>query len=195
MIKDQCSRYPSRFSADGLTSELFRTYDIPWFNICNKVNFDNAKTQITNILSTSAPYKLPTDSLLVIKTLTEIASYARALENELKIQNHSGLYPLGSTPARLEQIYPDIELEVSDSIKRLELLGLKESFLGEESQLALLKEAMSVRNKYTSEQKGGAELKRSQFWDVEPVRITILHIFYTVHRSLSSVAEIARTNR
>lgn len=176
MTEDQCSRYPFGFSADGLASELFRTHDLPWFYIYNKVNFDNAKIQIADILSTSAPYQLPTDPVLVTRTLTEIASYARALENELKNQNHSGLYPLGSTSARLEQIYPDIELEVSDSIKRLELLGLKETFLGEESQLALLKEAMSVRNEYTSEQKAGAELKRSQFWDVYPVRMTIAYL-------------------
>ncbi|KAE9406990.1 hypothetical protein BT96DRAFT_986942 [Gymnopus androsaceus JB14] len=133
-------------------------------------NFDFAKTHIAAILSPSTTYKLSSDPSLILKTLTEISSYARALENELKNQNHSALYPLGSAPSsRPEQDYPNVNLEVSDTIKRLERLGVKDTFMGEESQLALLKEAMIVRNAYTThEQKGGAELKRLEFWDPCP---------------------------
>ncbi|KAE9403325.1 hypothetical protein BT96DRAFT_990365 [Gymnopus androsaceus JB14] len=132
-------------------------------------NFDFAKTHITAILSPSTPYKLPSDPLLVLKTLTEKASYAHALENELKNQNNSALYALGSAPSsRPEQDYPDVNLEVSDTMKRLELLGVKETFMGEESQLALLKEATIVRNAYTRERMGEAELKRPEFWDLCP---------------------------
>lgn len=161
---------------------------------CKNSDFDFAKTQITSILSTSVPYELPADPLLVIKTLTELASYARTLEIELKKQNqdHTGLYPLGSAPgSRLEQNYPNIDLEVSDSIKRLELLGIQETFMGEESQLALVKEAMSIRNQYTPGQKSGTELKRPEFWDLHPVRTTshTWPYFYQL-RSLA-VAEIA----
>lgn len=114
-----------------------------------------------------------------------MASYAHALEIELKKQNlnHTDLFPLvGSAPSsRTEQTQPNNDHEILDSIKRLELLGIHETFMGEESQLALLREALSIRNQFTPEQKVREESKRPEFWDFHPVRTTrhISAIFFT----------------
>lgn len=106
---------------------------------------------------------------MVLDTLTKIAKYARSLENELRSQNNSSIYPLGSEPStRPEQEYPSVELEVSDTIKHLELLEVNESFFGNDSQLALVKQAMQIRNKYVVED-AVAQTKRPEFWEVYPV--------------------------
>ncbi|KAJ3799008.1 fungal-specific transcription factor domain-containing protein, partial [Lentinula aff. detonsa] len=131
--------------------------------------FEFAKSRIADILSPSAPYELPSDPVVTLKILTEISSYARSLEEELKEQSNTSVYPLYSVPnTHVEQEkYLHVEMEVSDTIKRLERLGVQESFFGKDSQLALVKAAMSVRNEYTSE--GNALGSKSpEFWDVFP---------------------------
>ncbi|KAJ3931619.1 MAG: hypothetical protein NXY57DRAFT_197483 [Lentinula lateritia] len=63
-----------------------------------------------------------------------------------------------------------VETEVWDTIMRLERLGVQDSFFGKDSQLALVKEAMSVRNEYYTSEEGTSGSKRSEFWEVFPVR-------------------------
>ncbi|KAJ3739033.1 fungal-specific transcription factor domain-containing protein [Lentinula detonsa] len=131
--------------------------------------FEFAKARIAEIMSLSAPYELPSDPVVTLEILTEISSYARSLEKELKKQSNTSVYPLYSVPnTHVEQEkYLHVEMEVSDTIKRLERLGVQESFFGKDSQLALVKAAMSVRNEYTSE--GNALGSKSpEFWDVFP---------------------------
>ncbi|KAJ3915469.1 fungal-specific transcription factor domain-containing protein [Lentinula edodes] len=127
-----------------------------------------AKAQISDILSTLAAYELPDDSDKILKILIEIASYARSLEIKLEKQSNSSVYPLHSVPStHVEQDYLHVEMEVSDTIIRLERLGVQDSFFGKDSQLALVKAAMSVRNEYTSEERTLGS-KRPEFWEVFP---------------------------
>ncbi|KAF8823481.1 hypothetical protein HHX47_DHR10000062 [Lentinula edodes] len=127
-----------------------------------------AKAQISDILSTLVAYELPDDSDKILKILIEIASYARSLEIKLEKQSNSSVYPLHSVPStHVEQDYLHVEMEVSDTIIRLERLGVQDSFFGKDSQLALVKAAMSVRNEYTSEE-GTLGSKRPEFWEVFP---------------------------
>ncbi|KAJ3812190.1 hypothetical protein F5876DRAFT_75089 [Lentinula aff. lateritia] len=120
-----------------------------------KDQYEFAKAQISDILSTLAAYELPDDSGNILKILTGI-SYARSLKIKLVKQCNSSVfpYPLHSVPsAHAEQDYLQAEMEVSDTIIRLERLGVKE--------------AMSVRNEYTSEE-GTLGLKTPEFCDVFP---------------------------
>ncbi|KAE9407964.1 hypothetical protein BT96DRAFT_971015 [Gymnopus androsaceus JB14] len=81
----------------------------------NSPDFEFAKSQIDNILSISTPYKIPDDAPLVLKTLTEIALYARTLENELstyKLNSFAGMSDGGSeitrrTPLQVHSLFND----------------------------------------------------------------------------------------
>lgn len=102
---DQCFRKSpkpipipiSEFDRSSLILFLIETHKLG--SSSESSDFEFARSQINDILSTSAPYRLPDDMRLVFKTLTEIAFYARCLENTLWNQKNgmscgSFSYPL-----------------------------------------------------------------------------------------------------
>ncbi|KAE9407963.1 hypothetical protein BT96DRAFT_971014 [Gymnopus androsaceus JB14] len=74
----------------------------------DRPDFEFAKSQINEILSISTvkPYGLPDDVPLVLKTLTEIALYARSLENELRTHQMNYFADNGSEISGIETVVP-----------------------------------------------------------------------------------------
>ncbi|KAJ7200688.1 fungal-specific transcription factor domain-containing protein [Mycena rebaudengoi] len=139
---------------------------------------------IAAILSPTAPYTLPEESSAVLRTLVDIATYARSLEQELATLKGTA----ASTVPFMERATPytrpptptDIQLsategcvltELNDRMRGLMVDSTHNRFYGQSSDIMLLKTAMDIKRQ-TGDDKRLEDyliaIKRPEYWNSHP---------------------------
>ncbi|KAK7005700.1 Zn(2)-C6 fungal-type domain-containing protein [Favolaschia claudopus] len=131
----------------------------------------------------SPQYTLPTDSASILRTLVELATYAKALEQELAgfktvledapIADSSTAYTRPPTPTDLTLTATDgcVLIDLNERMRGLMINSSHNRFYGQSSDIMLVKMAMDVKRE-TGEDKKLADhlvaIKRPEYWETYP---------------------------
>ncbi|KAJ7163614.1 fungal-specific transcription factor domain-containing protein [Mycena crocata] len=142
------------------------------------------QNQIAAILSPTTPYSLPKESSSILRTLVDIATYARTLEQELAVLRGADLpdapivdpstaYTRPPTPTDLSLTATDgcVLTELSDRMRGLMVDSSHNRFYGQSSDIMLVKTAMDIKRETGDDQQLADHLlaiKRPQFWNSHP---------------------------
>ncbi|KAJ7188030.1 fungal-specific transcription factor domain-containing protein [Mycena filopes] len=145
-----------------------------------------AQYQIAAILSQTTPYSPPKEPSSVLRTLVDLATYARGLEEELAalkgtvlpdlpIIDPNTAYTRPPTPTELSISATDgcVLTELSDRMRGLMTDSSHFRFYGRSSDIMLVKTAMDIKRETSGgEDQGFPEhllaIKRPQYWNSHP---------------------------
>ncbi|KAJ7496041.1 fungal-specific transcription factor domain-containing protein, partial [Mycena galericulata] len=143
-----------------------------------------AQSQIAAILSQTCPYTLPKEPSVVLRTLVDIAIYARDLERELAFLKGTALpdLPIGDpsityarppTPTDLSLTATDgcVLTELNERMKGLMVDSSHNRFYGQSSDIMLVKAAMDIKKENGDDKRLADHLlaiKRPEYWNSHP---------------------------
>ncbi|KAK7034642.1 Gypsy retrotransposon integrase-like protein 1 [Paramarasmius palmivorus] len=147
---------------------------------------ERAKSFLREILSTSKPYKLPESEGSIYETIFQIALYAQDLEERLDMTARGSPSPYilqqaSPGPLRLpgpqpKEEQPDIEVEISDPLRKLDLNSgsSKRSYYGKASHLMLVKTALEMMP--PTKASFCLDIRRPEFWSVNPWELSEVYL-------------------